>query len=471
MKTFKTNSSAKTACALIVSVSLSATCLLGQTKITAPENKYTPKQDVELGQEAAQQARQQLPIMRDDAVTSYISDLGRRLVDIVPNEYEHAEFRYTFDTVNVREINAFALPGGPMFVNRGMIEAAKTEGEVVSVMAHELSHVLLRHGTAQASKATKFQIGQIAGAVVGAIIGGTTGAVVSQATQFGLGTAFLKYGREYERQADILGSQLMARAGYDPRDMANMFKTIEKQGGSGGPEWLSDHPNPGNRSDYINKEAALLNVSNPIRDTQRFDQVRSHLRGLPKAPTTEEAVKNTKRGGTRTSDTRNVPTGRVPAPSTRYTEYNEGDIFRVSVPSNWDELPDNNSVTFSPPGGYGGYNGQSVFTHGAQLGLSRNESHPLQEATDELIDSLRQGNPRMGRPSNYRNANFGGRRGIQTMVDNVSDATNQRETILIVTSLMPDGNLIYAIFVAPSNEFTSYQPVFQRIANSVRLMN
>ena len=94
--------------------------------------------------------------------------------------------------MNVREINAFALPGGPMFVNRGMLEAANTEGEVVGVMAHEVSHVLLRHGTAQASKASRYQIGAAIGAIAGAVIGGRTGSAVSQATQFGFGTMFLR---------------------------------------------------------------------------------------------------------------------------------------------------------------------------------------------------------------------------------------------------------------------------------------
>ena len=177
--------------------------------------------------------------------------------------------------MNVRDINAFALPGGPMFVNRGMIEAAKNEGEVAGVMAHEISHVALRHGTAQASKATPYQIGQIAGAILGAIVGGTVGQVISQGTPFGLGTAFMRFGREYERQADIEGAQIMARAGYDPRDMANMFQTIEKQSGGSGPEWLSDHPNPGNRSAYITKEAESIRVeqSGPRHGRVRARQV------------------------------------------------------------------------------------------------------------------------------------------------------------------------------------------------------
>src|SRR5438067_499410 len=232
--------------------------LASQTVVTPPENKYTPAQDVELGRKAAAEARQQLPLLRNDAVTSYVENLGRRLVNAIPRDVQHPEFNYTFEVVNVREINAFALPGGPMYVNRGMIEAASTEGEVVGVMAHEMSHVMLRHGTAQATKATPYEVGSIAGQILGAIIGGGLGQVVSAGSQFGFGTAFLRYSREYEKQADILGSHLMARAGYDPRDMANMFKTIEKTSGNGGPQFLSDHPNPSNRYQYINDEARML---------------------------------------------------------------------------------------------------------------------------------------------------------------------------------------------------------------------
>src|SRR5437660_450403 len=263
---------------LLVAVLLAAGVASAQTRVVPPKNSYTPAQDVELGQQAAAQAEQQLPVMRDDEVTSYVEDIGRRLVAAIPPELQHPEFQYTFEVVNVKEINAFALPGGPMFVNRGMIEAAHTEGEVAGVMAHELSHVVLRHGTAQASKATKYEVGQVAGAVLGAIIGGGWGQVISQGTQFGIGAAFLRFSREYERQADIEGSHIMARAGYDAREMANMFRTIEKQGGPGGPQWLSDHPNPGNRVEYITREAESLRVENPMRDSRAFQQIQAHLK-------------------------------------------------------------------------------------------------------------------------------------------------------------------------------------------------
>src|SRR3982751_895857 len=147
---------------IVVAFVVSSALVSAQTRVVPPDNNYTPAQDVELGRQAAGEARQQMPVMKDDAVTSYVEEVGRRLVTAIPNDLRHPEFHYTFEVVNVREINAFALPGGPMFVNRGMIEAAKTEGEVAGVMAHELSHVVLRHGTAQASAATKYQIGEVA---------------------------------------------------------------------------------------------------------------------------------------------------------------------------------------------------------------------------------------------------------------------------------------------------------------------
>ncbi len=173
-----------------------------------------------------------------------------------------------------------------MFLNRGMIEASKTEGEMAGVMAHEISHVALRHGTAQATKGQKFQVGAIAGQILGAIVGGAAGSVIAQGSQFGLGAYFLKYGREYERQADLLGAQIMARAGYDPREMANMFKTIQEQGGRSGPEWLSSHPDPGNRYNAIlNESQVAANPGQREYRAVRLDQIaagRNVARPIPR---------------------------------------------------------------------------------------------------------------------------------------------------------------------------------------------
>src|SRR3954470_10194633 len=457
--------------AIVTAVVLSVSLVGAQTKITPPKNKYSPQDDVKLGREAAAQVEQQLPLLSDDNVTSYVSDIGQRLVAAIPAELQHSEFQYTFKVVNVKEINAFALPGGPMYVNRGMIEAAKTEGEVAGVVAHELSHVALRHGTAQATKATPYEVGTIAGAILGAIVGGNAGTLIAQGTQFGLGTAFLRFSREFEKQADIEGSQIMARAGYDPRDMANMFKTIEQQGGGGGPQWLSDHPNPGNRYSYIVQEAQSLHVENARRDSGAFQSVQARLRQMSPAPSTEQATRNAsnRRGtgnGTPTSTGR-ISTN-VERPSSRFTGYNEGNLFRISVPSNWRELPGNNSVTFAPEGGYGAVNQQSVFTHGIEAGVMRNESHDLQTASQELVQELSQSNSRMRRDGGWDRGTIGGRTGLRTVLRNQNDVTGRAERIALYTTFFDDGTLFYLIGVAPDNEYGAYDNVFDKVAGSLQ---
>ena len=188
---------------------------LAQTEVKLPKNRYTPQQDVEMGRKAAAEVRQQFPVIDDERIAVYLTSLGDRLVAAAPLELKNPVFEYSFTAVNLKEINAFALPGGPMFVHRGMFDAAAAEGEVVGVMAHELAHVLLRHGTANASKAQNpwLQIGQLAGMIGGSVVGGQAGAAIAQGSQFGLGTLLMKHSRDFEKQADLLGAQIMARAG------------------------------------------------------------------------------------------------------------------------------------------------------------------------------------------------------------------------------------------------------------------
>src|SRR6187431_1850416 len=274
----------RTPAALIIALSLSVAGVVAQTAFKLAKNKYTPQQDVELGRQAAAEVRKQYPIIEDKRIASYLGSLGDRLVAVAPSNLKQSVYEYSFTPVNMKEINAFALPGGPMFVNRGMFDAAATEGEVVGVMAHELSHVLLRHGTANATKAENpwLQLGQIAGVVGGAVVGGAAGSAIAQSSQFGLGTLLLRYSRDYEKQADLLGAQTMARAGYDPRELARMFETIEKEskGSGGAPQWMSSHPNPGNRSAYITKEAEALTIATAA-DTSQFGPIKAAFKALP----------------------------------------------------------------------------------------------------------------------------------------------------------------------------------------------
>jgi Zn-dependent protease with chaperone function len=426
---------------------------VAQTPITAPKNKYTPAEDVKLGREAAAQAEQELPILRDSQVTSFIEDVGRRLLDQAPAEFRHDEFRYSFKVVNQPQINAFALPGGPTYFNRGMITAAKNEGEVAGVLAHELSHVLLRHGTAQATKATPYALGQMAGQILGAIVGGKKGQVIGQVSEIGIGTAFLRFGREYEKQADLLGAQIMARAGYNPVDMANMFRTIAKQGGGGAPEFLSSHPDPGNRYDYVMKEAQMLRVTNARRDTGEFNQVRARL-GSNAVPAVVNA--GARSGG----PVRTGNPGDIEEPSNDYRTYTVDNAFQVSVPENWRQVPGTNGATFAPDGAYT----EGSFSHGVEIGLAQTGA-TLQAATNTLIAGFRKGNPQL-RALQSRATTVDGREAIETVMSN--DGGGLPEAVRIITTMPTAQRLAYVVTVVPQQEERRYLPAFQQILRSLR---
>jgi len=441
-----------------------------QTKITAPKNNYSVADDVKLGREAAAEVAKELPLLNDERTEEYVETIGKKLAAAIPPEFQHSEFRYTFDMVNQKEINAFALPGGPMFLNRGMIEAAKAEGEVAGVMAHELSHVALRHGTAQATKGQKFQIGSVLGQIAGAIVGGTAGSVISQGTQFGLGVKFLSYGREYESQADILGAQILARAGYDPREMANMFKTIEGEGGSRGPEWLSSHPNPGNRYEAINREAQSLRVQGRA-NTGEFPDIQARLHGMPPAYTAEQIAKGQAKTNPRSSRTSSRTVADVAAPSSQYRSSSPFSFMRLSLPSNWSEVSGGDTgITYAPEGGYREDSGRiEGVTHGFQIGVAPRSNRSLQQDTDQLVAAFAESNPQLRRQEGYSRETVAGRDGVRTTLLNQSDLTGQPEVISLATTRLSDGRLLYMVGVAPQKDAATYNDVFRRVRQSVQL--
>jgi hypothetical protein len=447
------------------------------TKITPPKNSYKPSDDVQIGREAAAQVSKELPLLPENGdADNYVERVGSLLAASIPTEFQHPEFRYTFSVVNASDINAFALPGGPMFVNRGMIEAARTEGEMAGVMAHEISHVALRHGTAQATKAQGpgVQLGAIGGAILGAIIGGNVGDIVAQGSQLGVGAYLLKYGREYETQADVLGAQILARAGYDPMDLARMFETIEKEGGSRGPEWLSSHPNPGNRQERIAQEARQLRISPARRNpSAEFSGVQASLRRMPPARTMSEiASSNTNPNtgsGSRYPDDARVR-GDVAPPSNRYRIF-ESQLFRISVPDNWREFGDNTSVTFAPEGAFGNREGESVFTHGAIVGIVDVSANDLQAASDQYISGILQGNNYLAAEGRYQQTRLAGRNALARRLSGVSRITNQREIVDVYTTMLNNRQLFYIVQVAPANVRQEYTRAFTNMVQSLRFVN
>jgi Zn-dependent protease with chaperone function len=431
----------------------------GQTKIKLAKNKYTPAQDVELGQGAVQEIEKQIKLWPDSEVTNYVRSVGQSLVEAIPPEFQQPVFQYSFKVVDAKEINAFALPGGPMYVNTGMIQAAHVEGEMAGVMAHEISHVTLRHGTAQQTKSEKLQWGSLAGVIGGAVVGGGLGSIISQGAQIGSGVWGLKYSREFESEADILGSQILARANYDPRDLANMFKTIAEQGGGGQPQWLSSHPNPENRYGRIEQEARAMRVENPKKESEEFTRIQSRLgSGRPA---------NAKGEATRGGESR--PPGKVEAPSTQYRTYSGSNLFRVDVPDNWREMPSENSVWFLPEGAAGQIQGQTVFTHGVNVGVVQAQSRDLRQATDQFIQSLAKGNQNLRQTGSYQRAALAGRDGLVASFSNVSEATGGQEVISLRTTVLRNGGLFYVIALAPQDDFQNHRDAFQNVLRSLQI--
>jgi len=444
-------------------------------KIVAPKNKYNTRDDIQLGQKAANDVERQFPLINDEDAQAYLSRIGARLVAAIPPEFQHPEFRYNFQWVNASDLNAFALPGGPMFVNRGMLEKSGNEGELAGVMAHELSHVALRHATAQATKnssagnTARSLLLILGGAAVGGQAGAELGAVAAQ-------SFMLKYSREYEAQADALGAIIMARAGYDPVDLANVFRTIEQQGGSGGPQFLSDHPNPGNRYQAITNEARYLTISQnpPIKMTRDFERIQNKFRQMPRARSMAEIERgapagNGGYGNTRSNGGYNNPTsnGRysdsVEAPSNRFRTYSEGNVINVSVPENWQEFGESSGVQFAPQGAYG----NDGITRGVMIGVNP-ASRDLYTDSQSYVSEILNGNNYLRQNGSVSRTTVAGRQAYTTTLSGRSPVTGRTEIVTVYTTQTRSGQLLYFATVVPENESYAYSSTFRQILNSIR---
>jgi predicted Zn-dependent protease len=251
------------------------------------------QQQEQIGLQAMAEVYKQMPVLPDShPVTRYVQQLGSRLARVIPPD---RTWPYQFHVVQEQEVNAFALPGGPIFLNTGTIMAADNEAELAGVMAHEMSHVYMQHSMKQASKESLAQ-GLLG--IVGGVLGAKGGAIPSLARlglQFGVGTLFLKYSREDEAQADAVGAIIMYKAGYDPRALALFFQKLEQEGGSRGPQFLSDHPNPGNRVAAVEKEISSWPPKAFQENSPRFVTAKQQASSV-RAYTAQEIAQGAKQG-------------------------------------------------------------------------------------------------------------------------------------------------------------------------------
>jgi beta-barrel assembly-enhancing protease len=451
----------------IIVLSLTAIILnlsaMAQTVVKMPKNKNPVSKDIELGRKYSVEAEKVFPVLNDAESTRYVQDIGRRLVRAIPQEYQQPAFNYEFKIMNCNDINAFAIAGGHLYVCRGMIEGAKNEGEMVGVMAHEISHAALRH-TTQQGPGLGTQITAIGAILGGAILGAPE---LGQVAAAGLLT---KYSRKSEKEADLVGARIMANAGYDPRDLANLFKTIEAQSeGNRPPQWISSHPDPGKRFEYINAEANLLRVSpNAIRDTKDFQRQKQRLFSMtPKAKSMEELEKAAQgQQGTGQSPTAGgkYDPRNVELPSTRTRQYKAGNILTATVPDNWKEFPEEGGVQFAPDNAWG----DKGITHGVMLGIQKGNGGNLQQESDAYVQAIAKSN-NYAQQGGYSRGSINGKNALRTIISGRSDITGRTEIVTVYTTLLSDGTLLYVLTVSPDNESSDYSRAFTNFVNSIRI--
>lgn len=237
-------------------------------------------QEIQVGQQAQAQIRRDVPAVTDATVNRYVDSIGARLV----RQASGPKYPYSFDIANFREINAFALPGGPVWLHRGALSAAQNESQVAGVLAHEIAHIAQRHAASQMSK------GMIANgllSLLGALAGNDRGGQIAQVAG-GLAAQgyMLKFSRDDERQADEVGAQIMKRAGWNPNGMVEFMQILRAQAGrdpGSVQTFLSSHPAPGERVTRLQQTVKRLGAGG-TRDTAAFRQVKGRLAQMPAAP-------------------------------------------------------------------------------------------------------------------------------------------------------------------------------------------
>lgn len=429
----------------------------GRTAIHPGFNLFSPQQDIELGKKASAQVPRQFAILNNKRVDQYLQRLGTRLAAHAPGY----KYPYQYRCIDSETINAFALPGGFVYINRGVIENADNEAQLAAVMAHETAHVALRHGTSQATKAYATEAGL---SIVGALIGGNTATSLTAQLLGGVGVpiAFLKMSRTDESQADILGAQILHDAGYDPQAMADFY---EKLGNLPQPaEFFSDHPSPEHRIERIDQEVDRLNgaPANATHDSREFKAIKRYVKSLPPPPPKPVGA------------VADVDSSGPAIPSTEYASFTNSE-FTLAYPDNWKSRAQYGGASFAPERGViNDTQGNAAMAYAVMVSvfappnISGHEP-TLEQATRELIASLEQSNSKLSVMRAAESTTLGGQPALSTYLQGDSPAGGAGAEWL-VTTLRPNG-LFYVICIAPQKDYDTYSSAFRAVIHSVRFLN
>ncbi len=427
-------------------------------------NLFSKDQDVQLGKEYAGQIQKQYEVVSNKELQDFLGRMGRRLA----SQPEAGDYPYTFTLVNDPSINAFALPGGPAFVHTGLIAAADNEAQVAGVLGHEIAHVALRHGTNQASKAQFMQIPAIlAGAVTGSNL-------LAAMTQIGAQGFLLKFSRTAEDQADALGTRMMARAGYNPIEMARFFEKLEAESKSRAPQFLSDHPNPGNRVKAVEAEVAVLPRSNYTSgDPAEFERMKAMVKKLPPPAKRTAPAANQNQGSNGQPQQQAPASLNVPTPSERFRQYS-AQGFAISYPDNWEVFGGQNSanLTIAPRSGIVSSGNSNAIAYGAIVGFFQSPGgrRSVTSDTQSLLEQLQSGNPGLKVAGRSKRLSIDGSTALLTPLVGASPLQGQREQNALLTVDRQNG-IVYVVFIAPERDYAAYQRTFEEMTRSLRFSN
>lgn len=420
-------------------------------------NLFSKEQDIQLGREAAAEIEKQVVVVNNPEIVQYLNLVGGKLA----KSKRAQDFPYYFKLVADDSINAFALPGGPMYVHTGLIKAADNEGQLAGVLAHEMSHVAMRHGTNQASKANLLQIpAAIAGAMAG---NGMLGQLAQLGIGVGANSVLMKFSRNAESQSDYNGALMMSDAGYNPIEMARFFEKLEAQSGKSSKlaEFFASHPSPGNRVKNTEELTRLLPKQNYNGDTGQFERIKQMVNQLPppaKRPAQQQGASAQVSGAPAQS-----------RPSGRTKDFRNASVgFRY--PDNWEVFgdPKGNAVTIAPRAGLAQSQQGTQIAYGIMQSYYQPQTQDLQlqRDTQALLQELRKGDPGM-QVQQQSEGNVGGQRALITVMQTKSAFPNEQEVNLMVTVPRQDG-LFYLVLVSPGSEWQTVRPVFEDIVRSIR---
>ncbi len=442
------------------------------------KNSISPEQQIKLGQTAARQISEQMPLLPDSSPeTGYVQALGLKLAAQAPGY----KWPFNFHVVDVSEINAFALPGGSIFVNLGTLQAADNEAQLAAVIAHEISHVVLQHSVCNAERQQR--VGLIAGLgqiAAGLVLGNTAGQLAERGIGLTTGLGFLKMSREAEQQADLMGVGILYDAGYDPHAMPQFFETLQQKYGKGSAQFLSDHPNPGNRSEYIDKEIAdFVPRGRYVTNSPAFVKVHAEVAYMHAYTSKEVASGVWKRqspnqtvsGGINQlggEPAQGVTSGGSDAGTWKTFR---GTDFSLQVPDNWQAFGSPDAAMLGPQGGISrsanGGPGNLIYgmlTDRYQPG----ERTSVDSAFQSLVNEIAHNNPGLQLQSQQRMESVAGVSGRSVECGSTADHNGRGEHDWIVAFQQNDGSLRYFVFVAPTTNFEQAKPTFAQMLHSVR---